>query len=188
MGGGEQEVKETADQMANAQVAVQRWNDAQTRLKPMIGKFADDVTRDPSLMSEKMAGAVNADVAQATEGAKIDPTSGGRTGLREAAKLGTTFAKGATTASQGANDQQVAGLQAMSNLGRGQAVTAELGYSNLARNSVGKAISDAVAEEDTRNAVAGTIGNVVGTVGGLYKRKTKKESGSTSETTGYGWP
>lgn len=185
-GGGDNEVKETADQRASAEVAVKRWNDAQTRLKPMIGAFAADVTRDPSLMGKKMVGVANADVAQATEGTKIDPTSGGRTGLRGAAGVGATLSRGATTVAQGANDQQVAGLQAMTNLGRGQAITAELGYANLASNSVGKAISDAVAKEDTRNAVARTIGNVVGTVGGLYKKK-KKETGSTSETSEYGW-
>ena len=173
-GGGDNEVKETADQKANAEIAVKRWNDAQTRLKPMIGSFAADVTRDPSLMETKMAGAVNADVAQATERAKIDPTSGGRTGLREAAGVGATLSKGATTAVQGANDQQVAGLQAMTSLGRGQAISAELGYSDLARTSVGKAISDTAAKEDTRNAIAGTAGNIIGLAGGLYKPLDEK--------------
>lgn len=160
--GGSDEVKETAQEQALAQISKEQWNQYQERFVPFENEWIKNVRMDSGDQA-KMAGQVNSavgseydkaagEVAREQFAAGIDPSSG----AYKAAMSGMSVGRGEATgkakgvASQAVDDQTYIGLQNAIAMGRGQAAEAGRDMTTLAYDATGKAISDAKNKQDTR--------------------------------------
>jgi len=179
MGGGDSDIKETEEQKASAQVAMQRWNDYQTLFKPYEQKYFDKVERlnsDASmaqvtgLADRAVTSSFNNSINSTARGMAangINPNSG--LFQKEINKLEQQKAKSradSTSKAQVAQQNRfVSGLQSIAQMGQGQSVDAISGLGDVAQNA------NSYAHNAASMSVQNSIGNnqVVGAVigGGL---------------------
>ena len=162
--GKSQETPETAAEKANAEVAMEQWNMYQTNYRPTEQKFIADVIRDQTGMKQVVAGRVNADVAQ--QQAKTQAIPGmdpSRIASSQAFnKVADVQGKATADAVQGVDDKQVAGMQAIVDLGQGKSATAQSGFANLASQSVQEAISKTQADRQKSDAYSSAAMTALG--------------------------
>ncbi|KFX07293.1 hypothetical protein KP22_04185 [Pectobacterium betavasculorum] len=182
MGGskGSNEIKETSQQHAAADVARQQWNLYQNELKPYENLFMDKVEGlNEQQKYDGIAGDVNLGYQQQFRQARrqaadgltssgVDPSSGKfQSTLKDVATGQVAGTIDSTNRAQ--TDQQnkyVAGLQDVQALGAGQKAEALQGYQSIASASQQKAVSDA---ENSLAKVQGAQG-LVGVLGGAAVR------------------
>ncbi|RRO05027.1 hypothetical protein [Pectobacterium aquaticum] len=178
MGGskGSNEIKETSQQHAAADVARQQWDLYQGELKPYENIFMnkveelndqqkyDGIAGDVNLGYQQAFGQVRRQAADGLASAGVDPSSGKfQGGLKDIATDQVTGTIDATNRSQ--TDQQnkhVAGLQDVQAMGAGQKAEALQGYQGIAAASQQKAISDAQNSLSKQQASKGLISTVGG--------------------------
>ncbi|WP_317177170.1 hypothetical protein [Pectobacterium sp. HCp5_1] len=178
MGGskGSNEIKETSQQHAAADVARQQWDLYQGELKPYENIFMnkveelndqqkyDGIAGDVNLGYQQAFGQVRRQAADGLASAGVDPSSGKfQGGLKDIATDQVTGTIDATNRSQ--TDQQnkhVAGLQDVQAMGAGQKAEALQGYQGIAAASQQKAISDAESSLAKQQATKGLISTVGG--------------------------
>lgn len=178
MGGskGSNEIKETSQQHAAADVARQQWDLYQGELKPYENIFMDKVDAlndqqkydgiagDVNLGYQQAFGQVRRQAADGLTSMGVDPSSGKfQGGLKDIATDQVTGTIDATNRSQ--TDQQnkhVAGLQDVQAMGAGQKAEAMQGYQGIAAASQQKAISDAESSLAKQQATKGLISTVGG--------------------------
>ncbi|WP_437216715.1 hypothetical protein [Pectobacterium sp. LFLA-215] len=178
MGGskGSNEIKETSQQHAAADVARQQWDLYQGELKPYENIFMDKVEElndqqkydgiagDVNLGYQQAFGQVRRQAADGLASAGVDPSSGKfQGGLKDIATDQVTGTIDATNRSQ--TDQQnkhIAGLQDVQAMGAGQKAEAMQGYQGIAAASQQKAISDAQSSLSKQQASKGLISTVGG--------------------------
>ena len=178
----------TEDMRASAEVSAAQWNDYQTRFAPFEQKFMDDVTRDSGNTLNTIKGQVNADLQQkvAASGgptAGFDPSRGD--GMSVTA-VGKGLSAGFNAAQKGVGDQQVQNLNTVVGMGRGQAVEAVGGLSDLAVSSgqtaLTRSISDATESMNERGARMQLAGQALGTAGAIGMNYAQPASTALTNT------
>lgn len=180
--GGSNEVKETAAQKAQAEVAKKQWDLYQSDLRQYEDIFMNKVDNlNSQEQYDKIAGTAALGTAQSFGAARqglsdgmaasgIDPTSGryqeAMRDLETEQALSQTDNVNRAQSSQ--QDRYVAGLQDVASIGQGQKAEALQGYSDLAASSLSKAASNAQAALATKQATSGAIGSLAGAYG-AYK-------------------
>lgn len=176
-GGGSNEIKETSQEKAAAEIAMKEWNRYQDIYVPLENAWMDDI-RVTAEEKAKIAGEAGGMVTKRYDDAQASLSAPGSGKFNSNlttlnVERGKTAGRSMATASQLADDQHYAGLQAAVNVGRGQATDAQLGMSDLAAQSVKDATSDAVADWRSRDDTLSAIGGVAGMAGyNLWKKKT----------------
>lgn len=194
--GGDNEIKETAEEKALAKISAEQWNQYQERFRPFEDQWIADTKMDAGDQA-KMAGQVNAGVGAAFDerqataetanfNAGMDPSSGrfkaAVSGLSE--QRGTATAKATTAASQAVDDQTYQGLQSAVAMGRGQSAEALRDMTSLASDATAAAIGDAQNAQNTRSSYASSAMTAVGMGLAGWKNRTPetpKTSFSMSE-------
>ncbi|MBS0056970.1 hypothetical protein [Yersinia sp. Marseille-Q3913] len=193
-GGGSTEVKETAQELAAAEIAGKQWTLYQNELKPMENLFISKVDNlNNASKYDDAAGTVNLGYQQefgnarqqsATELAAsgVDPSSGKFQGTQHTLQSDQVAGQIDTTnrAQTSQQDKYVAGLQDVVAMGAGQKADALSGYSNIASQSLSKATSDAQKSLSDRQAV----GQLVGAAGGMAARRYGLKDVSSKSTYG----
>lgn len=176
MGGSSKtpEVKETAQERAAAEIAMNRYNRYKTTYAPFEDKAFADMAGDESAtaLSRKAGGMVNADsakaqyMAQKNQSAAIDPSRAGYRDMTQDTDRAKAIADAAGKAAGLGDDQKVAGLQAAVNVGTGQANETQISFDKMA----GTALDENISRQETafnRNAArTSAIMSGVGAVGG----------------------
>ncbi|AFR03776.1 MULTISPECIES: hypothetical protein [Pectobacterium] len=190
MGGskGSNEIKETSQQHAAADVARQQWNLYQGELKPYENIFMDkveglndrqkydDIAGDVNLGYQQQFGKARRQAADGLASAGVDPSSGKfQSTLNDVTTDQVAGTIDATNRSQ--TDQQnkhVAGLQDIQAMGAGQKAEALQGYQGIAAASQQKATSDAqnsLAKTQGAQALLGAVGGAAARTYGLSDAK-----------------
>lgn len=158
---GDKEVPETAAEQAAAQVAIDQYNTYMEKYRPFEDKFIADVMRPTAIREQKIAGQTNADLAQKTAiPTGVDPSRIARTPIGQAQAI--TKAKAINAAETAVKNQKVQGMQAVTDMGMGNKAEAELGFQNLAFQSVNRAINDVYSDVSKSNAITGSVMGAVG--------------------------
>lgn len=185
-GGGDNEVKETRAEQQQSRIAIERWNDYQTRFAPLENRLMAEVRTSPGEMDQAQ-GYANAASEQQFAGARDDlrdnlfagglnPSSGGyasrMTGLAADEALSTGMNEAGI--GQAMADQEAYGLQGIVDLGRGNSSTAFQQYGESASSANQQAISDARNALQERLAMQNTLGQAAGaaTAYGLNRPST----------------
>ncbi|HBZ9867367.1 TPA: hypothetical protein MND73_004297 [Salmonella enterica subsp. houtenae] len=196
-GGGSNEVPETSQQRAQADIAMRQWKLYSNELKPMENIFMDKVDKlnDGSkydqlaamtnLGYQKNFGEAREQAAGQLASAGIDPSSGKYQGALNALSSDQSVGQSDTTnrAQTSQADKYVAGLQDVVSLGTGQKTGALQGYNNLAENSLRKATADAESAYTRRQGNASLVGAGLGAVGGDALHRFNKPATATSTST-----
>jgi hypothetical protein len=170
MGGGPEEVPETPEQRAAADVAMEQWRLYQNDYRPFEEKWIKDVTAPTATREAKVASQVNADVAQKT-GALPPPGTDPRrfanvtAGNSAPAKVA---ANAQAIAGQAVKDQRIGGIQAVVDLGMGKKSDADLMGREIAKDSVDKAIGDAQYRQSVNSAYASGAMSALGAGAAIY--------------------
>lgn len=171
--GGGEKVQETPEGKAAAEVAVQQYNTYMQEYRPFENKFIADVMKPTAIKEAKISGKANADLMQKA----AIPSDPSRMLRNPGAVPAMAKIKGRTlnNAVQGVRDQQVAGMQAITDMGMGKEVKAQQGYDALASNATDRAISSEVTAQQGRNAIAGGIMDLAGAGAAIYKNMNKRD-------------
>lgn len=175
-GGGSSKIPETEAQRANSEVALNEFNDYMSKIRPFENKFIEDISADTTNREARVAGMTNADIAQKVGTQSINPNVGFDAG--SVSDLATTASGAQIKANRAVKTQKAAGLQAVIDIGRGQANQAQLGLGKLASQSVTEASNAAFnnqAVDDAKmSAGASMLGMSAGLANNLYEDSKKK--------------
>lgn len=179
-GGGSNEVRETAQQKAAAEVAAKQWNMYQKELKPFEDLFMDKVTDlNKGREYEQLAGEAGLGYASSFGKARgqagdelaaagVDPTSGKYQDVMDEL-TGDQMVGQADTVARAQTSQQdkyVAGLKDIAAIGQGQKAESMQGFQNISAMAHSKASQEAqIAHEkklSSRKATAGLAGSLAG--------------------------
>ena len=175
-GGGDNEIKETAEQRELAKIAMERWDYAQKEFAPFQQKYMDKVEGLNSTGAYQGA-AGRAGQGYAREFGKagqqaqrtltaqgVDPTSGkfsATMGALDADQAAAT-ADGVSRTQTTQSDRYVAGLENIVAMGQGKATSAQAGLGDVARASGQDAAQKAETafrnRSDNRSMVGTTLG------------------------------
>jgi hypothetical protein len=186
MGKGSQQVKETAYEKALAEVALQELGYYKHDIIPFRNRWIGDVTRNTAPLENRIAGQVNADLAQQRVLALpvgVDPSSGAAMSFNPALVEGAIGAKAAVGATQAVRDSKATGLQAAIDVMRGENTDAQTGLQGLAADSVNQAIGDARNRADTSATMGSSLASAVGGGIALYANRNHKKTKSGGEPT-----
>jgi uncharacterized protein YfiM (DUF2279 family) len=197
--GKSQEVKETPQQRALADVGKAQMADFKQRWLPVQQKFAAGVVAAgaPDSFQRRQAAAkagvdTSVNFGKMTE--KLDSRAAATGGFGSSAhKLGitgmaedeaTSMGLSTVAADQSVDDQYVAGLGAVNALGRGEKATAMSGMAGSAALSARQAQADAQASLENRSGNMQFAGTVIGAGAGLWSGKKPGGIGVTNDFTG----
>lgn len=190
-GGGDNEVKETAEQKELAKIAAEKWGKYQQVYVPMENKYMAKVdAMGEQWQSDSAAGSANqsiqsqfgdatADIQAQAFDAGVNPNSG-RFAAKTSEIAGAKASSGAKTetgARIAQEDAYIGGLGNVVKLGQGQSTSAQQGLADVASSSADQAASAArstyQSQTDTR-AMLGTAGGMATSYG--LDQSTKKEN------------
>lgn len=196
--GGSNEVKETENEKAAAQVASQQWDLYQDELRPYENLFMDkvdalnneqkyaDIANDTNLGYQAEFGKARQDTATQLAASGVDPSSGKFQGTLDditsdqvAGQIDTTNRAQSTQA-----DKYVGGLQDVVAMGAGQKADALSGFNSIANTSMQKAQSDAQRSMSNRQATAGVAGALGGAAVRTYGLQDAAAPTSSAGSTG----
>jgi hypothetical protein len=196
--GGSNEVKETENEKAAAQVASQQWDLYQNELRPYENLFMDkvdalnneqkyaDIANDTNLGYQAEFGKARQDTATQLAARGVDPSSGKFQGTLDnitsdqvAGQIDTTNRAQSTQA-----DKYVGGLQDVVAMGAGQKADALSGFNSIANTSMQKAQSDAQRSMSNRQATAGVAGALGGAAVRTYGLQDAAAPAASAGSTG----
>ncbi|EGR6730039.1 hypothetical protein I7877_001111 [Salmonella enterica] len=199
-GGGSNEIRETSQQKAQAEIAMKQWRLYSDRLKPMENLFMSKVDRlndddkyqnlagVTNLGYQKQFGEARSQTAGQLTAAGVDPSSGkfqeAMNALNSEQATGQTDTTSRAQTSQA--DKYIAGLQDVVALGAGQKADALQGYNSLAETSLQKAGMDAQSAYMRRQGNASLVGAGLGALGGYAINKWGSGGGLTPKAAGTG--
>lgn len=177
MCGSKDKVEETPEEIALAEIAMERWNDYKQRFIPVENQAISDVMGESETSSEFGPGMAN--IASQSQFSQLEPAvasglvrRGARpgSGAFEGGMIGLGLDRTASSAQGQANalglqrTQNLQNMQTLINMGQGQATGALSGLGDAASFANQQAILDARASAAARNA----IGSAIGTGAGMY--------------------
>lgn len=193
-GGGDQEIKETRDQIEAARIAKEQWDRYQSALKPFENKWIERVERDRSGEEATATGMANVltgeqfdEATQATNQRNfsqgIDPSSGRFQGDVNKLSLTRSGATGEAMAetSQGVENRRLEQMGNLIAVGRGEAAEATSGLGDVAAVSGQKAIRRKLNRLETRDSYGRSIGSAIGSAVAFGEDRSG-ESKKPSET------
>lgn len=199
-GGGSNEIPETSQQKAQAEISMKQWRLYNDKLKPMENIFMADVDKlnnkekyqnlagVTNLGYQKQFGDVRHQAANQLAAAGVDPGSGkyqeAMNDIAGEQAIGQIDATNRVQSSQA--DKYIAGLQDVVALGAGQKADALQGYNSLAENSLRKAGMDAQAAYMRRQGNASLVGAGMGALAGYASNKFGGNSSPVPKTAGTG--
>ncbi|EBY1954695.1 hypothetical protein HAZ28_004765 [Salmonella enterica] len=199
-GGGSNEIKETSQQKAQAEIAMKQWRLYSDRLKPMENLFMgkvdglndkgkyDGLAGTTNLGYQKQFGEARSQTAGQLTAAGVDPSSGkfqeAMNALNSEQATGQTDTTSRAQTSQA--DKYIAGLQDVVALGTGQKADALQGYNSLAETSLQKAGMDAQSAYMRRQGNASLVGAGLGAVAGYASNRWGGGSIPALKTAGTG--
>ncbi|EPF2927931.1 hypothetical protein ACSL9C_000768 [Vibrio navarrensis] len=186
-GGGKNEVKETAAEIAASQVALQEWNLYNKELKPFEDKFmqrVDSINSDANMADVKNAAdlSYNREYSKARTGVSnnllasgVDPSSGKFKQTLSNLSSDQAVAQGDTVNRAQVNEQDkyVVGKQDIVAIGAGQKAEGLAGMEDTARLSLQNATNDAYADFNRRSANAQAVGTLAGVGASMYMNRAQ---------------
>lgn len=182
--GGDNEIEPTEEEKALANIAVDRWNDYESRIKPYENEFMAEVQMTPGDYQKARGDAVTAtEQSFADERADLSenlfakqgvaPGSGShamQTGgmAQDQAEVAGVGAGEAHTATQA---QHMAGLQSIVDMGQGQASEAKSGLGSVAQGAAQDAQHRASMAADQRQSTRKAVGSALGAGTAYYMNK-----------------
>lgn len=190
-GGGDAEIKETAEEREMAKIATEQWNDYQQRFLPLENRLFGEV-RSTEGEYAQAAGYTNAATSQAFDGgeerARAGLFAGGsRPGSGKFADTMSGLANDEALSGalnqvdtgQQVSNQEISGLQSLVGLGRGQTNSAQGLLASGASNAQSQAYQDARNALQNRMNVQAGIGTVAGVgAASLYGNDPEPSRGS----------
>lgn len=184
MCGGGDKPEQSPEEKELGRIAIERWNDYQTRFVPVENEYIEAVQRTDSDF-EDARGAAGSAVQQSFNRAEEDlsnnlfaaglaPDSGAfidaMEGIGEdrALSLGT----GINEAEQAVDNQHLQGLQTVVQMGQGQAADSLAGMGNVAADATRDSIERAERSFENRQAGLHLVGNVAGAGAAAYTNHT----------------
>lgn len=175
-GGGDNKIEETAEQRAQADVAMMQWKDYLNKYRPFEDAFMEDVDRmNTGQQYNQVAGLAAVpvesqfstavrDTSRAMVGGGLNPNSGAfKSNLSKLDRAkSTTKADNMNQAQVGQQNRYVSGISNIVRMGQGQETEAVQGYGDLATNSARKAGNDANIALNNRRDNQQLAGAVVG--------------------------
>ena len=175
-GGGDNKIEETAEQRAQADVAMMQWKDYLNKYRPFEDAFMEDVDRmNTGQQYNQVAGLAAVpvesqfstavrDTSRAMVSGGLNPTSGAfKSNLSKLDRAkSTTKADNMNQAQVGQQNRYVSGISNIVRMGQGQETEAVQGYGDLATNSARKAGNDANIALNNRRDNQQLAGAVVG--------------------------
>lgn len=175
-GGGDNKIEETAEQRAQADVAMMQWKDYLNKYRPFEDAFMEDVDRmNTGQQYNQVAGLAAVpvesqfstavrDTSRAMVNGGLNPTSGAfKSNLSKLDRAkSTTKADNMNQAQVGQQNRYVSGISNIVRMGQGQETEAVQGYGDLATNSARKASNDAGIALNNRRDNQQLAGAVVG--------------------------
>ena len=175
-GGGDNKIEETAEQRAQADVAMMQWKDYLNKYRPFEDAFMEDVDRmNTGQQYNQVAGLAAVpvesqfstavrDTSRAMVSGGLNPTSGAfKSNLSNLDRAkSTTKADNMNQAQVGQQNRYVSGISNIVRMGQGQETEAVQGYGDLATNSARKAGNDANIALNNRRDNQQLAGAVVG--------------------------
>ena len=173
-GGGDNEVKETAQEKALAEVAAQQYREYRTNGVPLEDAMIQR-TEQTAADYDKVAGQTNADIQQAGDSLKnqriastmesgVDASSGRAImgSASDSRRVAVAGARAGVKSGQSVEDRELAGKQQMIAIGRGQATDSLNSMRQQAASAAGSAINDARLESESSNATGAAVGAAAG--------------------------
>lgn len=173
-GGGDNEVPETEEERALAQVSAQEWNHYVTEFSPLMDKYISDMRATDadymdaggtaSMATSRAFSDAGENLTKATTARGINPNSGSFAGAHSglAADRATTGAAAVSDAKTATRDRQDHGLMSAVLMGRGEAAQAVGGMGDIARGSVRDATNSANNAFQTRSSNQYAVGAIGG--------------------------
>jgi hypothetical protein len=175
-GGGDNKIEETAEQRAQADVAMMQWKDYLSKYRPFEDAFMEDVDRmNTGQQYNQVAGLAAVpvesqfstavrDTSRAMVSGGLNPNSGSfKSNLSKLDRAkSTTKADNMNQAQVGQQNRYVSGISNIVRMGQGQETEAVQGYGDLATNSARKAGNDANIALNNRRDNQQLAGAVVG--------------------------
>ena len=175
-GGGDNKIEETAEQRAQADVAMMQWKDYLNKYRPFEDAFMEDVDRmNTGQQYNQVAGLAAVpvesqfstavrDTSRAMVSGGLNPNSGSfKSNLSKLDRAkSTTKADNMNQAQVGQQNRYVSGISNIVRMGQGQETEAVQGYGDLATNSARKAGNDANIALNNRRDNQQLAGAVVG--------------------------
>lgn len=163
MGGGDNEVSETAEQRELAAVGAEQWNTYQADYRPFEMKFIQDVTAQTQGKEKVLAGNINADVAQKATAILPRGADPRRMATVDTSMpLAKVAGKAQALGGQAIKDQRLQGMQTVVDLGMGKAASANLGFQNMAETALDNAIADTAYNQAKSQAAGHAVMSAVG--------------------------
>ncbi|MEX2964617.1 hypothetical protein [Microbulbifer sp. TYP-18] len=199
--GGDNKIKETADEKAFADVVAQKWNHYQQKYSGLEQEFMDRVNAQDSEAAMDFAeGSANqhsrAEFSEAKAGLQDNLVSAGinpNSGKFKAATNQMAVAEGKSTgetvtrAGNSQKDQYVTGLQNIVNMGQGKSATATAGMGGLADAAADKAADDAAQAFNESALTQQTVGTLAGAATGYgldsYRRPDEQDQSTNNQGT-----
>lgn len=172
--GGSNGPSQTPEEAELGKIAIERWNDYQTRFKPIENQFIEDVQADASDYDAARGAtttAVQQNFGQAEDALKdnifatgIDPSSSEFMDSLKGLSLDRALSGGTglNETDLAVDNQHLQGLQTVVAMGQGQATDALDGYGNIAANATRDAIDRSYRSFEDRQAGLHLVGNVAG--------------------------
>ena len=175
-GGGDNKIEETAEQRAQADVAMMQWKDYLSKYRPFEDAFMEDVDRmNTGQQYNQVAGLAAVpvesqfstavrDTSRAMVSGGLNPNSGSfKSNLSKLDRAkSTTKADNMNQAQVGQQNRYVSGISNIVRMGQGQETEAVQGFSDLSSMSSRKAYNDANNALNNRRDNQQLAGAVVG--------------------------
>ena len=169
-GGGSQEVKPTADQNAQQQVNAKLWNYYQANYQPFIDKYSKSTLNNQAGRAAAVAGETNAEVMKQMP----RPTGNVVNNAMQTAGAEQVSAGAQQNAANLSKQRELASMENLVNIGRGQATQAIAGLNDLASQSIQQEIGmHNIAQEQTNSNVS-AAGSAIGAGLAISSRPTNK--------------
>lgn len=174
-GGGDNEIEETESERALADVSIQRWNDYQRRFVPLENRLFGEVRTTEGEMQQglgRAAAATEQQFAPAREQLRenlfqrgFSPNSGGYLANMAGLKRDESLAGGMNQVgmANALDTQELAGLQGLVSIGRGQSTNAFNDFGQQATSANRQAINDATQALNERLSDKAAVGSAIGT-------------------------
>ena len=173
MGGGDNQVQETADQVQEAKNNVQLYNYQQQYYQPYIAKFVKQQTGDAAspAQANNVKGQVNSEVMKGLSQTTANPRDNNAANLTKQTDLAAGMeTAGQETAGAKVKQRQLGNIQNIVDIGRGQQTNALQNQDAIAGQSVQSAIRDNEADLQLTGSMESAAGSVAGAAaaGGAY--------------------
>lgn len=186
-GGSSKGPKQSEAEKMLGKLAVEKWNDSQSRFRPIENQYIEDVQMTDSDYSQARGQAhtsVQQNFSEAEKGladnifmSGLDPSDSSFVKAIDGLGIdkGLSMGAGVNEANTAVQKKNIAGLQSVVALGQGQSSNAVQGMSDIAMDSTRKAIDRSRASHNERQAGLNLAGQVIGAGTAYHLNQNRKD-------------